>query len=363
MKLATRMLGRDLLAAWLACWSGCSVAPAAPAHTQRAARCVKDREGLHVCVPVRPHRIACDDILCFESLWTLGEASAVVSMRRPTARWIELAPHYREIQLFDEPNLEELLAADIDLAFVYKDTPQRELYAGAGITPIVAQSTTRDATDLEHFLSGQLDSLRMYGQALGGSAERRAQRWIAYVRSKIDYVTARTRQLTPAQRVSAYYVRGPDVLTTHGVHTCTYWYAQLAGVDLVTGRAGMITRSTTSAEQLVRWNPDMVMLGRLYNPELVLRDARFSTLSAVQRRAVYALPGGIFFWDGGPESVLLMLWIAKTAHPELFPDLELTREIRAYYAEFYGLTLSDQQLSDLLSGRGPDGRRVVRLNN
>jgi len=348
---------------WFACCSSCSVAPAPQAQSQVASHCVEDRDGQRVCIPAQPHRIDCDDILCFESLWTLGEASAVVTMRRPTALWIELAPHYSDIQLFDDPNVEELLAIGVDLAFIYKDTPQRELYPRAGITALIAQSTTRDATDLEHFLAGQMDSLRMYGAALGERAERRAQRWIEYAHHKIEYVTARTRGLTPARRVSAYYVRGPDVLTTHGVHTCTYWYAQLAGVDLVTGRSGMITRSTTSAEQLVRWNPDIVLVGRLYSPELVLQDPRFSTLTAVQRRAVYPLPGGIFFWDGGPESVLLMLWIAKTAHPELFPDLEITKEIRSYYAEFYGLTLTDQQLSNLLSGRGPDGRRVVRLNN
>jgi iron complex transport system substrate-binding protein len=97
----------------------------------------------------------------------------------------------------------------------------------------------------------------------------------------------------------------------------------------------MVDRTRTSAEQLVRWDPEIVLVGRLYSPELVQSDARFRTLRAVQRGAVFPLHSGVvFFWDGGPESVQLMLWLAKTAHPELFPELDLTAEVRAYYARF-----------------------------
>ena len=109
----------------------------------------------------------------------------------------------------------------------------------------------------------------------------------------------------------------------------------------------------------MRWDPELVFVGRLYSPDLLLRDARFRTLRAVEVGAVYPLPGGVFFWDGGPESVLLMLWIAKTAHPQLFPELDMGREVRVYYAQFYAVGLDDQQLAYLLAGLGPDGRRIA----
>ncbi|MET0387626.1 MAG: ABC transporter substrate-binding protein [Polyangiales bacterium] len=326
--------------------------------------CVEDRASRTVCVPPGPHHIACDDILCFESVWTVGELPAIEAMRTPTAVWLQLAPGIARIQLFEEPNLEQLLADGVDLAFVYSDTRKLEYYEHAGIAAIVGQSTSRDATDVAHFLAGQKDSLRLYGRVLGAAAETRAQLWAAYIDDKVAYVTARTGRLAPEQRPSAYYLRGPDPLTTHGVRTCPYWYAQLAGVDFVTGGLeGMVNRTFTSAEQLVRWDPELVFVGRLYSPDLLRRDTRFATLRAVQHDRVHALPGGIFFWDGGPEAILLMLWIAKTAHPDLFPELDLTTEVQAYYQRFYDLKLTPQQLANLLAGQGPDGQRTVHIRN
>ena len=37
----------------------------------------------------------------------------------------------------------------------------------------------------------------------------------------------------------------------------------------------------------------------------------------------------MFHWDGGPEQVLLLQFIAKTLYPERFPDLDLPAELKA----------------------------------
>jgi hypothetical protein len=65
----------------------------------------------------------------------------------------------------------------------------------------------------------------------------------------------------------------------------------------------------------------------------------------VTHNAVYTLPATAFAWDDGPESVLLMLWIAKHAQPALFPDLNVQHEVRSYYDEFYGISLGPDQLA------------------
>jgi len=75
------------------------------------------------------------------------------------------------------------------------------------------------------------------------------------------------------------------------------------------------------------------------------------------------MPTGVFFWDGGPESVLLMLWVAKTVHPELFADLDLRARVREYYLKFYDIALDDNSIVNLLAGRSADGTRVVTRYN
>ena len=69
------------------------------------------------------------------------------------------------------------------------------------------------------------------------------------------------------------------------------------------------------------------------------------------------VPAGVFFWDGGPECGLLLLYLAKHLHPDLFPELDLASEVKDYYRRFYRTDLSSEEVDLLLRGLGPDGRR------
>lgn len=325
--------------------------------------CVTDRQQRRVCLPDGPLRISCDDILCFESMLTLGESSKVVQMRGTDAPWVHLDPRIPLIARFDEPSVEQMLVDKIDAAFVYPSGGALERYQRAGIAALVGQSTARDATSLEAFLAGQKDSLRLYGAVMGPKAMKRAEVWARYVDRQVEFVSSRVRSLAPKERKSAYYVRGPDALSSHGSRTCTFWYAQLAGADLVTALVPAVGRGAISAEQLIVWDPEVIFVGRLYSSELLYRDPRFQNLRAVISGSVFLMPSGVFFWDGGPESVLLMLWIAKVVHPDLFADLDMEDTVRDYYARFYGLGLDDRSVENMLAGLGTDGRRTVTRNN
>jgi iron complex transport system substrate-binding protein len=69
------------------------------------------------------------------------------------------------------------------------------------------------------------------------------------------------------------------------------------------------------------------------------------------------IPGGVLFWDGGPESALLMLYYAKKVHPELFQDLDLRIEVQEYYKRFYNCNLSNDEADRLLLGLDSKGQR------
>ena len=325
--------------------------------------CLTDRQQRGICVPQEPRRVSCDDVLCFESLLTLGESSKIVQMRATTAPWLHLDPNVPSITKFDEPSLEQMLADDIDVAFVYSNARALDRYRRASIAALVSQSTARDSITADRFLAGQKENLRLYAQVLGQRAMQRESKWEAYVDTQVHFVTSRTRGLQPQQRPRAYYLRGPDALTTHGIRACPYWYTHLAGADMVLAGTPNDGRGAVSAEQLILWDPEVVFVGRLYSADLLLKDPRFRTLRAGERNAVYPMPSGVFFWDGGPEAVLLMLWVAKTVHPDLFPDLDLGATVHDYYLQFYGVSLDTRSVGNLLAGRSADGSRVVTRNN
>jgi iron complex transport system substrate-binding protein len=107
----------------------------------------------------------------------------------------------------------------------------------------------------------------------------------------------------------------------------------------------------------------VIFVGRQYSPELVLKDPRWQRVAAVRNGRVYVVPDGVFFWDSSSEGILLLQYLAGKLHPELFPDLDLGKEVRDYYARFYRYHLNGRELDLLLAGQGPDGQRRNGMNN
>ena len=48
-----------------------------------------------------------------------------------------------------------------------------------------------------------------------------------------------------------------------------------------------------------------------------------------------------------------MLYLAKNIQPDLFADLNMEDEIQNYYETFYGYTLSDENIQNILNHMAP----------
>ena len=76
-------------------------------------------------------------------------------------------------------------------------------------------------------------------------------------------------------------------------------------------------------------------------------------MKAVKDGRVYVNPDGVMYWDYSSEGVLLMMFIAKTLHPDIFEDLDLVKEVKEFYSRFYGYELTDDQANRLLKRLPP----------
>ena len=228
-----------------------------------------------------------------------------------------------------EPDFEDLLLKRVDVAFfAYNADRTLKKLESLGITGLVSQPVGRTPKTAEEFLADAKRSVRLFGQVLGGEAEQRAEDWCRDLDRRVAFVSERLAGLPAEQRLKVYYVRGPGALNTQGTGSNTFWYSKLGGANMVIENQPLAGKGSTSMEDLVRWNPDVILVGRQYPLDLVLKDERWAGIAAVKNSRVYSTPEGVFYWDGGPEGVLLMELVAKLLYPDRFAGLDMTAEVQ-----------------------------------
>ena len=49
------------------------------------------------------------------------------------------------------------------------------------------------------------------------------------------------------------------------------------------------------------------------------------------------------------DTPVTLLWLAKTAYPHLFEDIDIIQETKTYYQEVFGITLTDDQAASIFT--------------
>lgn len=111
---------------------------------------------------------------------------------------------------------------------------------------------------------------------------------------------------------------------------------------------------SVSTEELILWNPDIIIVSTLPSVTPILSDPRLKNVAAVKNKKVYMTPQGQFYWSHfSTESFLCILYLAKLFLPDRFPDLNLIRELTGYYARFYHYDLTPDQARRMLAHLPP----------
>jgi iron complex transport system substrate-binding protein len=199
-------------------------------------------------------------------------------------------------------------------------------------------------------LAGLEATARMTGQVLGEKEARVAEDYIRYFDANIRRVTAVTATLPEAQRPKVLHTASAGILAIDGRNTVIDDWIRIAGgincADVV-GNGRPVTM-----EQVASWNPDVIIVGTAPNQQnrrSILDDPRWGGIKAVKDGKVFANPTGAYLWDRhSAEAALQVLWAAKTLHPELFRDLDLEKETKAFYARFFHHALTDAEVRSII---------------
>lgn len=260
-------------------------------------------------------------------------------------------------------NIEDYLAKDIDLVLYYDNETELKKFDTVGMAAVVVSKNTGlldsleevQAQSIDDYIANMTHPVEILAEVLGTEeAAEEYQQWHDYCADKLHMVYERTGLLNEDEIPSVYWGNtwGEEFRMTYTLKN--RWYeVRLAGGNLLAPKENSNFPEVTQ-EQLSDWNPDILIVDNHGgSPELVIDDLKTGTnreLSAVKNGAIYRIPAGVFFLDKGTTTTLLVMWMAKCFHPELFSDIDMVEEIKDYYEQFYEFTLTDEQAENILNG-------------
>ena len=195
--------------------------------------------------------------------------------------------------------------------------------------------------------------------------EKRADELASYVEDMLTDVDRTAATIPEDQKVRVYYAEGQEGLNTDPLGSLHSELIEIVGArnvastevrKVISGKGGM-GRARVSAEQLLAWNPDIIVacqdLGfasgvSTYNS--IAKDPRFASLKAIQNGLLFEIPHRPFnVFDRPPtvNRVVGVKWLAHLIYPELYP-YDIRQEFKEVYKRFYRISLSDEQLEEIL---------------
>ncbi|MDK2866378.1 MAG: iron complex transport system substrate-binding protein [Clostridiales bacterium] len=127
--------------------------------------------------------------------------------------------------------------------------------------------------------------------------------------------------------------------------------------DLLANNAAVVDSPVSSGagnevdmEQIVNWQPDVIVFGPGSIYDTVGDDPAWATIPAIANGRYYEVPNVPYNWLGFPPSVqryLGMIWMAELFYPEE-ADYDMYQEVAAYFKNFYHCDLSEAQYQTLM---------------
>ena len=238
-------------------------------------------------------------------------------------------------------NVEELLKLEPDVVFQwnYMDDEIAKMEE-AGIKVVALQYGTLD--DLQTWI-------RIIGKMF--QKEDRAEELIAYFNDNVDEVTAKISTLSEDDYSNILILS--DNLKVTGTGFANYWVEKSGAVNPAKDLSGEALN--VNMEQVYEWNPSIIYIGNftdLQPSDLIdnkLDGQDWSVVDAVQNKQVYKIPIGGYRWDPpGIETPLMVKWLAKIQHPDLFEDMDMYEEVSKFYKDVYNFELTDEMLDEIL---------------
>ena len=211
---------------------------------------------------------------------------------------------------------------------------------------------------VDNELNNSAEAFRFMGELLG--VEDHAEELAQYAEQVFTDINVLS-DIPEEKKVSVYFGNGEDSLETASRGS---QHAQILdainAVNVADLELGDGSRVQISAEQLLAWDPDVIVVNGEPKAdksgssaaEDILSNPDYASLKAVQDQKVYGTPNAPFSWvdrPAGPNRLIGMRWFSALIYPE-YIKCDINEEIHKFFDLFYHVDLSDEQLQNVLKG-------------
>lgn len=207
-------------------------------------------------------------------------------------------------------------------------------------------------------LSKVPDAYRFMGKVFHD--EKKAEKLAKYAELTLDDISEV--KVNDKKKIKVYYGNEKDSLETAPKKSPHGKIIELANrinvADLEFGNGG---RVKISAEQLLAWDPDVIILNGEPKANMsgysaadaLKKNPVFANLKVVKNDRVYGTPNAPFSWLDRPNAsnrIVGLRWLTAKLYPnEIKYDVD--KEVKKFYDLFYHVKLSDKQLANLYEGK------------
>ena len=368
--MALRKLGTSLSALALtalltltACGAGgpATSSGSVPAASQTGTTRVVDDELGQITVPAESKRIATTAPAYTTAVLLLGGADKLVALEDNYGKneWIKgKYPQLANLPVVfsgNEVNMEELTKQDPDLVIYASRYGENNLKQLQELD--IATVSSPKGSDKQGNKIDQLRARQVYlGEVIGGvqldKAKKYSEEYLA-IRSEIE---AKTASIPETERPTVVQLSGAgDSLQANngsaiGQELITLAGGVNAGAGATGESKGPSGQTKIDPEQLLSWNPELLLVDSTKIRDSITSDPVLSGLKAVQNNNIIVIPNGAMAWAyNGPEEYLNMYFFAKAVHPELFKDVDMEARTKAFYKEYFGFDLTDDDIKHLFN--------------
>lgn len=364
MKLLKSLLAAALTVTVAACSSTGSSASSASSIKEEVnvpeTVTVTDHADRTVEVPTNPEKVAILGIYPLASMLSvyLNSAETIVAMEPASANaaknsvLIDLYPEIgnitTDILSGEDLNIEALVALEPEVVYYNAaDKADLEKLENAGLTAVAFSPT-----------KWKFDVIETYRQWIGlldqiyPSSSKNAKLVDQYSTDIYNMIQETVAGVEQPQKIMFLYQYDENAMITSSSRFFGEWWAKAAGgVNVASDVQAETANAKITMENVYEWNPDVIFITNFTKatPEDLYSNAigtdDWSTVKAVQDHRVYKMPMGTYrTYTPSSDTPMTLLWMAQAVYPELFAAVDVRAEVKDYYSQLFGITLTDDQI-------------------
>lgn len=328
--------------------SSSTSAPVSVTQAQAGEKTVTDMAGREVTLPAQVESIATFGSIGVLNAMveTMGAGDKIVNEMSASFtksdQWkyqYVFAPQIAQGPVFEDANreiqIEAVLQAAPDLSLcMTKETAT--LLESKGLNVLYLEWKTLD--DVEPCIT-------LLGEALGQEAV--AADYLEWFQETVAEAEALAAGVPEAGRKTVLYGNVTSYTQPHII--AEWWITEAGGISVTEERPNDAESYEYTAEDLLQWNPDVMIVTSAKMVEEIKADARLADITAVKDNAIYVIPTVAHVWGNRtPEQPLTVLWTMNKLYPDILPTGTLAEEISYFYSHFFQTELTDDQIAEII---------------